>query len=226
MTGASAGTRPPPEDPGAGRRRVGLLGGSFDPVHAGHLHAARAAVEAFGLDRVVFVPAARPPHKPGRELAAGEDRLAMLRLAIAGEPRYSALALELERRGPSYTIDTVRALPSAIGEPESCGIFLILGSDNLPGLPDWREAEALLERVQPIVVHRDGEPERMLDDAERRLGPAAARKLRAGYLSIPPVPVSSTELRRRLPGLEPGIPEIPKPVLDYIRARGLYGTKR
>lgn len=211
------------------RRRVGLFGGSFDPVHAGHLHAAQAAREAFGLDRVVFVPAARPPHKPGRELASGDDRLAMLRLAIAGEPRYSVCDLELSREGPSYTIDTVRALPAAIGEPADAEIFLVLGSDNLPGLADWREARALIERVVPVVVHREGVPERMIEELERRLGRAAAEKVRAGYLRLPPVCVSATDLRERLPGLAGTESEacgIPRAVMDHIVARGLYGTAR
>src|SRR5215468_8846275 len=98
-------------------RRLGLFGGSFDPPHEGHLHVARAARGRFGLDRVVFVPAAEPPHKPGRELAPGADRMAMLRLLLEGEPRCETCGLELVRGGRSFTIDTVRALPSALGEP-------------------------------------------------------------------------------------------------------------
>lgn len=226
--------RPPEPDPRAGvqdrsKRRVGVFGGSFDPVHAGHLHAARAALEAFRLDRVVFVPAARPPHKPGRDLAGGDDRLAMIRIAIAGELRFDIHDLELRREGPSYTIDTVRALPPAIGEPDDVEVFLILGSDNIPGLPDWREARALIERVQPVVIHREGDPDALLAELERRLGRDAARKVRAGYLRLPPVPVSSTDLRRRLPDSEAagrGGYEIPRAVMDYIVAHGLYGTKR
>ena len=94
---------------GAARRaeRVGLFGGSFDPVHAGHLHAARAALEAFGLDRVLFVPAARPPHKPGRELAPAQARVAMLELACGADPRFEVCGLELERSGPSYTLSLI-----------------------------------------------------------------------------------------------------------------------
>src|SRR5437773_7216660 len=106
-------------------RRVGILGGSFDPIYAGHLHAARAALSAFGLDLVVFVPAAEPPHKPSRRLARGADRLAMVELAISGEPRFRASAIELERGGRSYTIDTVRDLPRKLGEREDVELFLI-----------------------------------------------------------------------------------------------------
>jgi nicotinate-nucleotide adenylyltransferase len=224
---------PSPEQAEGSARRLGLFGGSFDPVHAGHLHAARAALAAFDLDRVVFVPAREPPHKPGRRLAAGEDRLEMLRLATRDEPRFLVHGLELSRSGPSYTIDTVRALPAALGEAEDVPIYLILGGDNLEGLAEWREAGALLDRVQPVVVHRAGEPagkfeapERGLEEIERRLGRAAADKVRAGYLRLPPVPVSSSDLRARLPGLGPGVLDLPPAVFDYIRARGLYGAAR
>jgi len=205
--------------------RLGIFGGSFDPVHAGHLHAARSAQRAFDLDHVAFVPARVPPHKPGRELVSGEDRLEMLRLAIAGEPRFSVHGIELERPGPSFTIDTVRELPGLLGAPDGAPLFLILGSDNLAGLPTWRAAKELLARVQPIVVHREGDPEPAFGAIERALGPEAAGKCRAGYLALPPVEVSSTELRTKLPGAGSAALDLPRPVLEYIRRRGLYGTR-
>lgn len=216
----------PPADPsGLPRvRRIGLLGGSFDPVHLGHVHAARAALAAFALDRVVFVPAAESPHKVGVRLARAADRLAMLALAIRGEPRFSISPIELERGGRSYTIDTVRALPASLGEPDDCALFLIVGSDNLALLPTWREAQALLERVQPIVVHRDGEPDALLDAIEARFGRATADKLRAGYLRLPPVRVSSTEVRARAPSLDAAGADLDPAVLAYIRAHRLYGS--
>ena len=113
-------------------RRLGLFGGSFDPVHMGHLHVARVAQRARDLERVVFVPAARPPHKLERALAPGADRLAMLRLAIAGEPSWTVSDVELRREGPSYTVQTVRELALAVGEPADAEVWMILGSDNLP----------------------------------------------------------------------------------------------
>jgi len=204
--------------------RLGIFGGSFDPVHAGHLHAARAAQRAFRLDRVVFVPARNPPHKPGRGLAPGDDRLAMLRLAIGGAPNFEVHAIELERPGPSFTIDTVRALPKLLGE-DGAELFLVLGSDNLEGLPSWREARELLERVQPIVVHREGDPEPAFLEIERALGADAARKVRAGHLALPPVEVSSTDLRAKLPALGSRTLALAPDVLAYIRERGLYGTR-
>ncbi|MBL8857657.1 MAG: nicotinate (nicotinamide) nucleotide adenylyltransferase [Planctomycetes bacterium] len=203
-------------------RRVGLFGGSFDPVHAGHLHAARAALAAFRLDRVVFVPAAVSPHKVGVRLASAAHRTAMLRLAIADEPRFDVSEIEIERGGRSYTIDTVRDLPARIGAARECELFLIIGSDNLALLPTWREAEELLARVQPIIVHRAGEPAVVLDAIEARFGSGVAEKLRAGYLQLPPVVVSSTDLRARLPrGVPPGT-DLPAAVAEYIRVNGLY----
>jgi len=211
------------------KARLGLFGGSFDPVHVGHLHAARAAKEAFGLSRIIFVPARQSPFKPGRELAPGGDRMEMLRLAIRGIPGFEVNDLELRRTGPSFTIDTVRALPAALGLPEDVSIHLILGSDVLDGLAGWREARALLERVQPVVVHRQGasgdKDEEHLEEIQRQLGPALASKVRAGYLRLPPVPASATDVRARLPGLAAEVPDLPPEVLAYIRGRGLYGAR-
>lgn len=210
---------------GARPRRIGLFGGSFDPVHAGHLHVARAATERFRLDRLVFVPAARSPFKPDQRPAPGEHRLAMLALATAGEPAWSVSPVELERAGPSWTVDTVRALPKAIGEAEDCALFLVLGSDNLPALPQWKESRALLERVQPIVIFRDGEPEAQLAPLRAAHGAELARKVERGYLRLAPVAVSSTEIRAQLARGEEDVAGVPRAVLEYIRAHGLYGAR-
>ncbi len=206
-------------------RRVGLFGGSFDPPHAGHLHVARAARGRFGLDRVVFVPAAEPPHKPGRRLASGADRLAMLRLLVAGEPSCEVSDLELVRGGRSFTIDTVRALPAALGEPPDCEIYLLLGSDNLAGLQQWREARALLERVQPVVVRRAGALGDEIAALAGALPEELLRKLERGALDLPPVDVSSTELRDGLPGTDVDVRLVTPAVLGYIRAHDLYGAR-
>ncbi len=209
-------------------RRVGLFGGSFDPVHAGHLHAARAALEAHRLDRVVFMPAAEPPHKLGTRLADGRHRLAMLELAIAGEPAFEVSSLELDRGGRSYTIDTVRALPAAIGEPEDCEIYLILGTDNLAGLATWRDAAALIGRVHPVVIHRDDEScgaqveESALALIAQHLGPTRAEKVRRGRVVLPPVRVSATRLRGELARGTSFGAELDPAVREYIARHGLY----
>lgn len=201
--------------------RLGLFGGSFDPVHFGHLHAARAALEAFDLKRVLFIPAARPPHKPDHRLAPAADRVAMLAIALGGEPRFEIDPLELERAGPSYTIDTVHELRAryASKEPE---LFLIIGSDNLPGLASWWRAEELLANVQPIIVHREGDPAELLHHLRGRLSDPALTRLERGFLRIEPVVVAASELRDALrAGRDPG-DALPFGVFDYIRARRLY----
>ena len=215
-----------PHDPPGRPRRIGLFGGSFDPIHAGHLHAARAARDRFQLDRVVFVPASRSPFKGGHVPAPGPDRLRMVELAIAGERAFEASDLELARGGPSFTIDTVRGLPAALGERPDVAIYLVMGSDNLAQLGEWREARALLERVQPIVVHRDGEPDAALEGVRRALGDELADKVRRGYVHQPPVEVSSTDLRGELAVGAAHEHEIPRAVLAYIREHGLYGARR
>lgn len=210
-----------PTPPQAGLS-LGLYGGSFDPVHRGHLAVAQAAQEAFGLAKVVFMPAARPPHKPGRRLAGGRDRLAMLELALAEHPEFELSSLELEREGPSYSIDTVRSL-LARGAVEAGCLHLILGTDNLPGLPGWREAEALLELVQPIVLVRAGDSAQQLEALAGRLSDAALERLRRGFLDLPPTPGRATHLRAALGrGLAKHADLCPA-VADYALRRGLYG---
>ncbi|MCY2960674.1 MAG: nicotinate (nicotinamide) nucleotide adenylyltransferase [Planctomycetota bacterium] len=215
--------RPPPAAPRG--RRIGLFGGSFDPIHAGHLHAARVARDRFELDRVVFVPAYRSPYKPGRTPAPGPDRMRMVEIAIQGERGFEASDLELARGGASYTIDTVRALPRVLGERPDCALYLVIGSDNLPGLGGWRDVRELLERVQPIVVQRDGDPDALLVELAVQVGVELARKVERGYLRLPPCVASSTDARAALGGDGDGGTVIPAAVLAYIRAHGLYGTR-
>jgi nicotinate-nucleotide adenylyltransferase len=135
---------------------VGVFGGTFDPIHIGHLAVAEEAAEAVGLERVLFVPAARPPHKPGVEFASAEDRLTMVELAIADNPRFAASRLEVDRPGPSYTADTLAALA---GTGEAAGgttLSLILSADAFAGLPTWHEPRRVLSLARLVVVPRDG----------------------------------------------------------------------
>lgn len=224
--GASAAAPPGARAEGAARR-VGLFGGSFDPIHAGHLHAARSAQAAFGLERVLFVPARRSPFKggPQAEPAPGADRLAMVELAIAGEPSWRASALELEREGPSYTLDSVRALRAELGREGPLELFLILGSDQLAGLPRWRGIEELLREARPIVVWREGEPEREIDALAGSLSEPALARLRAGLVREPPLVVSASELRAGGLWAQGATRLVPPAVLAYARERGLYGFR-
>ncbi len=220
------------------REPVGVLGGSFDPVHLGHLHAASVVRRALGLSRVLLVPCARPPHKPHRDLAPAEHRVAMLRLAVAGIEGLEIGMQELERGGVSYTIDTLRALAS--GSPPLAPVFA-LGSDALAELPTWKQWRALATEFDLAAVDRadvglDGLRRRLPPELSRRIVPVGAERPsratpapldpgaggRIFLVSARPVAVSSSLVRSRaasggrLDGLVP--PEVGR----YIERSGLY----
>jgi nicotinate-nucleotide adenylyltransferase len=216
----SASSAPPPLAEAARHaRRLGVLGGSFDPPHLGHLHAARRAREAFALEHVVFVPAARPPHKPGRHLAGGRERLEMLALLLAEEPDVSVWGVELGRQGPSFTIDTLRELRRLV--PPPAALFLILGEDNLADFPRWRAAEEIVALAQPIVVHRSSSDPAALA-LPAGLSSIARARLALGRLASPALDVSSTEVRAALASGGSLPDPLPERVLAYVRAHGLY----
>jgi nicotinate-nucleotide adenylyltransferase len=197
-------------------QRLGVFGGSFDPPHGGHLHAARAASQAFGLDQILFVPAARPPHKPGRNLVSGQHRAALLELLIAGQGDFSVDTRELDRPGPSFTVDTLGELA---GDRE---LYLIIGTDNLAGLPSWRDLGRILELAQPIIIHRAGERAQHLAELESELPGDQLACLERGFVELPPVEVSSTELRQALRGGQEPTALLPPDLRNYIQAHGLY----
>lgn len=197
---------------------MGLFGGSYDPPHGGHLAMACRAREARELDHVVWVPAARPPHKPGRILAGAAERLDMLQCLLGEREGHSIWTLELEREGASYTIDTARSLRAAL--PADCQLFLILGSDNLPGLPGWREAQELLEICAPIVLPRAGHPAQASD--LQGLTAAQRERVLQGLVEQPPIEISSTQIREALAGAKPRPAAVPLPMWEYLTERGLY----
>ncbi len=206
-------------------RRLGVLGGSFDPPHLGHLHAARRAREAFALEHVVFVPAARPPHKPERILAGARARVEMLELLLADEPDVSVWGVELARSGPSYSVDTLRTLRAELA-PET-RLYLILGADNLAGFARWKEPEELLRLAQPIVVHRSAEGPAAGHAAGEALGEGlsefARTRLALGRLTSAPLALSSTELRAALARGELPESALGARLAQYLRAHAPYG---
>lgn len=201
-------------------QRLGLLGGSFDPPHRCHLEIARHAADAFELDHVLFIPAHRPPHKPGRRLATGADRVAMLELLLQGQPaeRFSVCAAELAREGPSYSVDTVAQLTRTL----DADLFWILGSDNLPGLPQWLRVEQLLHLVRPIVHFRRGDA---LDvKLLKGLSQTAIERVVRGYLELDPCDASSTSVRAAVEGGQPLDDFVSDAIRDYIVEHDLYGS--
>jgi nicotinate-nucleotide adenylyltransferase len=194
---------------GGARRRIGLFGGTFDPVHVAHLALAREALAALQLDEVRWVPAGQPWQK-ARALTPAAHREAMVRLAIEGEPRFVLDRIELERTGPSYTLDTVRELQAR--EP-SAEWFLLIGADQYAGLHTWRGWEDLLDRVVLAVGARPGP-----------LPPVAAAVVQRPHRSVPltMMDVSSTEIRRRVAAGEDFSELVPPAVARYIDREGLY----
>ncbi|MBI1320904.1 MAG: nicotinate (nicotinamide) nucleotide adenylyltransferase [Candidatus Hydrogenedens sp.] len=193
--------------------RIGVLGGTFDPIHNAHLELARAAQAQARLDKVLFVVAAQPPHKRGGVTAPAEDRLRLVQVALLGEPGMEACPLELERPGPSYTADTLRELSKRHPGAE---FFLILGLDALADLPGWREPETILQHARVLVASRPDQ------------GDAIDPSLEGHYdfLEFPPNDMSSTEVRARLQQGDPVADLLPAPVIEAIRETGLYGAAR
>lgn len=188
--------------------RIGLYGGSFDPVHLGHLLVAQAALEEMALDRIVFLPAARSPFKPDTATAPGEVRMRMLRMALAGGTRFDVDDLELRRGGVSYTVDTVRAIAARHPGAELCWL---IGADHVPTLPQWREAETLAGLVEFVVIPRPGEPAAVL---------AAPFRLR--HLRGWPLRISSSEVRRRVAAGLPVRHLLPAGVAEVVADERLY----
>jgi nicotinate-nucleotide adenylyltransferase len=188
--------------------KIGLFGGSFDPVHLGHLLVAQAAREELGLDRLFFIPAAQSPFKPDRKPTSAASRLRLLRLALAGKPWCEIDEQELHRGGVSYTIDTVRDYARRF--PEAHLLYLI-GGDHVPKLPAWREADELARRVEFVAVPRPGQAETPFPK------PFQGRSLK-GF----PLGVSSSQIRARIQSGEPIDQLVPAAVAEAIRGAGLY----
>ena len=173
----------------ADRRRLGVLGGTFDPIHNGHLAIAAAARDQLDLDRVLFLPAGQPWRKD-REITAAGDRIAMVQLAIEGEPAYELSTVEVERPGPSYTVETLEELARLYPNHD---LVLILGEDALFDLPNWKESSRLLELALLAIAPRAG---RAANDETWRAMPGISE--RTVWLEMDPVSVSSTSVRAKV----------------------------
>ncbi|BCU82472.1 putative nicotinate-nucleotide adenylyltransferase [Polycladomyces abyssicola] len=192
---------------------IGIFGGTFDPIHIGHLIIAEQASQSVGLDEVWFIPAASPPHKPGQDITPAEHRVEMVRLAICDHPKFRLSTVELLRPGPSYTVDTVRQLCSQHPHDR---FFLIVGGDMVNDLPNWYKIEEILQMVDIIGHARPGTN----TDA---LPPEIAEKVI--WVQDPvTVNVSSTQIRRQLARGASGRYLLPEPVRKYIKGKRLYGT--
>lgn len=196
--------------------RIGILGGTFDPPHIGHLWLATLAADELGLSRVLLVPAAHPPHKRAGSISHAADRVLMTRLAIANDPRLDVSLVELEREGPSYTVDTLVELQRRLPDAD---LVLILAADSLRQIDTWREPDRLLELATLAVGPRTGTRMPSRANLTHRFGAAAAR---IHLLGRPALDVSATDIRRRVAAGRAIRYLVPRAVEDLILERHLY----
>jgi nicotinate-nucleotide adenylyltransferase len=202
-------------------RSLGILGGTFNPPHLGHLAVARHALEELGLDRVLLVPVHTPPHKPGEEDPGPAHRLRMCELSVGGEERVAVCPLEIERGGPSYTVDTLSAIHAS---HPGAQLTFIVGADTASTLAAWREPAKLLELADLAVAARTGSARREVLDTVTRLTSPAGRPAtaRVRFLEMPVIAISSSSARRRAAAAEPIEDLVGPAIAAYIAEHGLY----
>jgi nicotinate-nucleotide adenylyltransferase len=196
---------------------IGILGGTFNPPHMGHLVMAQEALDQLELERVVLLPVAVPPHKEAREDPGAAARVELCRLAVAGDERLGVSTLEVDRGGASYTVDTLRELHEL--EPEH-DLTFIVGGDMAQSLPAWREPEAILALARLAVAEREGVRR---EDIARRLEPLHGGD-RVTFFDMPRIDVSSSAIRRRVAEGRPIRYLVPDAVADAIARHSLYRT--
>ena len=199
--------------------RIGLFGGSFDPVHRGHLLLAECCWRQARLDRVEFLPTAQQPLKPRGPVASEADRAAMLGLAIADRPEFALSLIEIERGGVSYTVDTLRQLRDERPDAE---LFFLMGADSLADFPTWREPAAICELATPLVVRRAGTPPPDFDALAAFVSTERLAAIRAHEVEMPATPISSSNIRRLIAERGAWQSLVPENVAAYIEERGLY----
>lgn len=201
--------------------RLGLFGGTFDPVHYGHLLLAECCREQCRLSAVWFLPAAVPPHKRNRQLTPVAARIEMLELAIAGHPAFSVSRYEADHGGINYTVDTLAHFRRQDPEGE---LFFLLGADMLHDLPGWREPARVCQLATAVVVRRSGTGPVDFDSLSQVVSPEAVERIRRHQVEMPEIGISSTELRRRVrAGLSIRY-LAPRAVEKYIETHGLYAA--
>jgi nicotinate-nucleotide adenylyltransferase len=199
--------------------RLGIFGGTFDPVHYGHLLLAECCREQCRLDAVWFLPTAVPPHKQQRELTPPSQRVEMLELAIAGNSAFSVCRYETDRGGVNYTVDTLAHFRE---EDPSRELFLLLGADTLADLPNWREPTRVCELALPIAVRRPGCGPIDFDCFRAIAGPERIESMHRHQVEMPEIGISSTDLRRRVKSGQSIRYRTPRAVEMYIETQRLY----
>ncbi len=199
--------------------RLGIFGGSFDPVHRGHLLLADCCATQARLDEVWFVPAAHQPLKPAGPVASNEHRVAMLRLACTEREDFCVSTLEIDRGGVSYTVDTLQAI--AEQRPEG-DLFLLMGADSLADLPRWHRPETICQLATPLVVHRAEAPAPDFQVLRELVDDERLETISQQLVEMPPTPISSSQIRRQIASGEQWQEAVPPKVADYIAEQQLY----
>jgi nicotinate-nucleotide adenylyltransferase len=194
-------------------RRLGVMGGTFDPIHYGHLVTAEEALVQFGLDEVMFVPTGRPWMKADREVSPAEDRYLMTVIATASNPRFSVSRVEIDREGPTYTVDTLRTLAAENPDAE---LSFITGADAMLEILEWKDTEEVLSLARFIAATRPGY------DLERLGSAIAGGHANVSVMTIPALAISSTDIRARVREGRPIRYLVPEGVKSYVEKAGLY----
>lgn len=202
--------------------RLGIFGGTFDPVHYGHLLLAECAREQCRLDQVWFMPATVPPHKQGQPITSAEMRVEMLELAVSGNPAFLVSRHEIDRGGVNYTVDTLEEL--TIEDPVR-ELFFLMGADSLSELPTWRNAPRICQLAVPIVVRR-ARQQVDLGPLEALVSPERLALIRRHQVDMPLMGLSSSDLRSRAGRGESVRYRLPRGVEKYIEAHGLYRAEK
>ena len=200
--------------------KIGVLGGTFDPIHYGHLAAAEQAIARLKLAEVVFMPVGQPWLKREQRISPSEHRLQMVRLAIADKPYFKLSAMEIERAGPSYTVDTMAELRSQLGAGDE--LFFILGWGSLAELPHWREPARLIQLCRLVAVTRPGSPTPDLEALESTIPGISQQVI---LLDKPRIDISASAVRERVARGEPIRRLVPESVAEYITQHRLYLTR-
>ncbi|WP_067461280.1 nicotinate-nucleotide adenylyltransferase [Actinomadura macra] len=195
------------------KRRLGIMGGTFDPIHHGHLVAASEVAHFYSLDEVVFVPTGLSSHKGGRKVAAAEDRYLMAVIATASNPRFSVSRIDIDRPGATYTVDTLRDMRELQGPDAE--LFFITGADALEKMLTWHDTDELFELAHFIGVTRPG----------HRLADPGLPNGRVSLMEVPALSISSTECRERVGSGEPIWYLVPDGIVQYINKRDLYRAR-
>jgi nicotinate-nucleotide adenylyltransferase len=202
--------------------RLGVFGGSFDPVHYGHLLLAETCREQAKLDQVWFTPAAVPPHKQSREMTAAKIRVEMLQLAVGGTEYFRVSTLEIDRGGVSYTVDTLTEMKHQLVDAE---LFLLMGADSLNDFPTWRDPQSVCELAVPLVVRRAGSPPPDLNVLAKIVDAQRLEQIRNHQVEMPVIDLSSTDIRNRIREGRSIRFRTPRAVEKYIQTHNIYQTE-